>query len=154
MVLKGLRKLALLAGQNFSQIAQNRIGGGHLIEFRIGCRPLHKAVDVVLSRIFGPVSTNERWGFFGMTCNQIRFVHSLSETMAKILRSNVSGFAAQSDKILGGRRRTGNLGEGGSRHAQQRDASACYSKSQFHEVLRKSGGDWYWLVSYVEKENL
>jgi hypothetical protein len=46
------------------------------------------------------------------------------------------------------------LGEGGSRRAQQRDASAGNSKGKFHKVLRKSGGDWYWLVSYVEKENL
>ena len=78
-----------------------------------------------------------------MTCNQVCFVHTLSETMTEILRSNVSGFAAHGDKILSGRRRTGSLGEGGSRRAQQREAGACYSKGQFHEVLRKSGGDWY-----------
>ena len=80
-----------------------------------------------------------------MTCNQIRFVYTLSETMAKILRSNVSGFAAHRDKILSGCRRTGNLGEGGSRRAQQRDTSAGNSKGKFHKVLRKSGGDWYCL---------
>jgi hypothetical protein len=65
--------------------------------------------------------------------------------MAKILCSNVSGFAAHRDKILGGCRRTGSLGEGGSRRAQQRDASAGNSKGKFHKVLRKSGGDWYCL---------
>jgi hypothetical protein len=103
MVLKGLTTSALLAGQNFSQIAQNRIGSGHLIEFRIGSRPLHKAVDVVLTGIFGLSSTNEGRGFFGMTRNQVRFVNTLSETMAKVLRSNVSGLAAHGDIILGAR---------------------------------------------------
>jgi hypothetical protein len=73
-----------------------------LIEFRVGCGPLYKAVDVVLAGIFGFSRTNESRGFLGMTCNQIRFEYTLSETMAKILRSNVSGFVAHGDNVLRG----------------------------------------------------